>query len=115
MKLRPLLIAVALAPAFRGLVRGMRVVLILAGFGLLAFSPRLAQAEICGDTILDPFEECDDGNLEGGDGCDPFCQLEGQLEVLCGDGFLQPGEQCDPGTGLTSDPRMAADNSPFCT
>ena len=112
MKLRSLLTAFATALPVRGLARG---VLVLAGAALLAFSPRLAQAQDCGDGFLDiPFEQCDDGNLEPGDGCDPFCQFEGQLEVLCGDGLVQSGEQCDPDTGLTSDPRMALASSPFC-
>ncbi|MCA9714623.1 MAG: DUF4215 domain-containing protein [Myxococcales bacterium] len=33
---------------------------------------------VCGDGILDPLldEECDDGNLADGDGCDRFCQRE---------------------------------------
>lgn len=31
----------------------------------------------CGDGIEGPFEECDDGNRENGDGCDSECQLEG--------------------------------------
>ncbi|TDI95188.1 MAG: DUF4215 domain-containing protein [Deltaproteobacteria bacterium] len=107
MKLRCLLIALAVALPFRGLVRG---VLILGGAALLAFSPRLAQAEFCGDGILDLYEQCDDGNSASGDGCDPACQLE----ASCGDGLVQPGEQCDPGTGATPDPRMALASSPFC-
>lgn len=30
----------------------------------------------CGDGRTDPPEECDDGNLISGDGCDDFCRLE---------------------------------------
>lgn len=30
----------------------------------------------CGDGILDPGEECDDGNNVGGDGCSPYCEDE---------------------------------------
>ena len=30
----------------------------------------------CGDGILDPGEECDDGNVSNGDGCDASCALE---------------------------------------
>jgi cysteine-rich repeat protein len=29
--------------------------------------------EVCGDGILDPGEECDDGNNMSGDNCSPFC------------------------------------------
>jgi len=35
-------------------------------------------------------EECDDGNLDNGDGCSATCALES-----CGDGDLDPGETCD--------------------
>jgi cysteine-rich repeat protein len=30
----------------------------------------------CGDGVLDPGEECDDGNVRDGDGCDPTCHSE---------------------------------------
>lgn len=46
----------------------------------------------CGDGDLQlAFEECDDGNLVDGDGCDASCTLE-----LCGNGIVQVGEDCDP-------------------
>ena len=62
----------------------------------------------CGNGILDPNEQCDDGNTVSGDGCNALCQLEatwfclapGQpcLEMaVCGDGFVEAGEQCDSG------------------
>jgi len=31
----------------------------------------------CGNTQLERYEECDDGNAMGGDGCDADCKLEG--------------------------------------
>jgi spore coat protein A len=37
---------------------------------------RQFQTVLCGDGELDPDEECDDGNLVAGDGCDATCQLE---------------------------------------
>jgi cysteine-rich repeat protein len=30
----------------------------------------------CGNNITEPTEECDDGNLINGDGCDQFCRIE---------------------------------------
>jgi len=38
------------------------------------------------------FEECDDGNLEPGDGCDQYCFKE-----ACGNHVIQAGETCDDG------------------
>jgi|GEM_PF-2625580 cysteine-rich repeat protein len=36
-------------------------------------------------------EECDDGNLDEGDGCDSSCMRE----AMCGDGYVDPSEQCE--------------------
>ncbi len=48
------------------------------GFGLAfdQFSPFCAQAPVCGNSILESGESCDDGNTLGGDGCSAACQLE---------------------------------------
>ena len=57
----------------------------------------------CGNSILDEdFEEqCDDGNLEDGDGCSAICQIEeGEnppAEPVCGNGILEEEEGCDDG------------------
>jgi cysteine-rich repeat protein len=44
------------------------------------------------------FEECDDGNLEGGDGCDANCFLE-----ACGNYVKQGTEDCDDGNSVDGD------------
>lgn len=46
----------------------------------------------CGSGVRGPGEQCDDGNLANGDGCDATCQIE-----TCGNGLVQAGEQCDDG------------------
>jgi cysteine-rich repeat protein len=46
----------------------------------------------CGDGLLDPAEQCDDGNMASGDGCSSACVLEG-----CGNGTVEAGEECDAG------------------
>jgi len=52
----------------------------------------------CGNGILDPGEQCDDGNNIAGDGCGPTCHFE-----VCGNGILDPGEQCDDGNTTSGD------------
>jgi cysteine-rich repeat protein len=32
---------------------------------------------LCGDGLVVEPEQCDDGNLGGGDGCNPLCEIEG--------------------------------------
>jgi cysteine-rich repeat protein len=54
---------------------------------------RLAPPYGCGDGVVDPGEECDDGNADPTDGCLPSCKL-----AQCGDGIVRSGvEQCDDG------------------
>ena len=52
----------------------------------------------CGNGVVDPGEQCDDGNLVAGDGCSASCRLE-----ACGNGILDPGEQCDDGNLVSGD------------
>ncbi len=61
----------------------------------------------CGDGVVEGNEPCDDGNVEIGDGCTPFCELEpdctgGSCTPTCGDGnvYIVGGpddEECDDG------------------
>jgi fibulin 1/2 len=66
----------------------------------------------CGNGVRIVGEECDDGNLDAGDGCDEHCDVElgwvcdeiggpSTCAFTCGDGVLDPrsGEECDDGTG----------------
>lgn len=48
---------------------------------------------VCGNGIVDPYEQCDDGNNIDGDGCSANCRLEPR----CGNGIIDPGEDCDDG------------------
>ena len=50
-------------------------------------------APFCSDGALNrPDEQCDDGNIQDGDGCDRDCNAE-----ICGNGRLDAGEACDDG------------------
>jgi cysteine-rich repeat protein len=50
----------------------------------------------CGNGHATGYEECDDGDLAAGDGCDASCVVE-----ECGNAVVQAGESCDDG-GETS-------------
>jgi cysteine-rich repeat protein len=52
----------------------------------------------CGNMVVDPGEQCDDGNLLNGDGCDNNCTV-----TACGNGIVSPGEQCDDGNTTAGD------------
>ena len=58
---------------------------------------------VCGNRILEPTEECEDGNTANGDGCDDTCARE--PSSTCGDGDvdLAAGEECDDGGRVTGD------------
>lgn len=77
-------------------------------------------APICGDGYLSPglSEQCDDGDVATGDGCDDLCQVESGYAcpgggscraITCGDGYTDwPSESCEdgntsPGDGCGSD------------
>jgi cysteine-rich repeat protein len=54
---------------------------------------------LCGNGVLNKWEECDDGNLVGGDGCNSFCELE-----YCGDFIINNvDENCEDGNNDSGD------------
>jgi cysteine-rich repeat protein len=58
---------------------------------------------LCGNDVLDPGEDCEDGNLGAGDGCDPSCHYESDPYRNCGNGRIDPGEVCDDGNRRSGD------------
>lgn len=76
---------------------GSRSLLLVAddGGGLLqALVALTLRVVVCGDSLVGGDEQCDDGNLEDGDGCDAACRIE-----VCGDGIVNNAgtEACDDG------------------
>ena len=65
---------------------------------------------VCGDSRVDPPEQCDDNNAIALDGCSANCELEAGWVCLqpgvactaaeCGDGLVAGFEQCDDGSAL---------------
>lgn len=77
---------------------------VLAGLAALltAVACEVVPSPICSDGVVAEEEECDDGNVEDGDGCSSGCQLEDPPR-FCGDGTLDAGEACDDGNSIGSD------------
>jgi cysteine-rich repeat protein len=63
-----------------------------------SFGPEI----FCGDGYIDEGEECDDGNLESGDGCSESCEIE-EASIVCGNGIRESGEGCDDGNLISGD------------
>ena len=64
-------------------------------------------ALVCGDGMVSPEEECDDGNTRPADGCSDTCLVENGWvceipgapcrQITCGDGLVEGEEECDDG------------------
>lgn len=55
---------------------------------------------VCGNSLVEKGEQCDDGNTFSGDSCDRNCRVEGST---CGNSILERGEECDDGNNYTGD------------
>ncbi|MBU1239092.1 pre-peptidase C-terminal domain-containing protein [Myxococcota bacterium] len=55
---------------------------------------------VCGNGVIEGSEQCDDGNVDDGDGCSALCLTEVDT---CGDDVVDAGEECDPPDGTTCD------------
>src|SRR5947209_5246490 len=71
--------------------------------GVPACQPR------CGNGIVDPGEQCDDGNDVNGDTCDSNCTTP-----ACGNGIVDSGEQCDDGNDVNGDTCDSNCTMPAC-
>src|SRR4051812_22364245 len=73
--------------------------------------PEALQLSICGNGIVEPGEDCDDGNLIATDSCTDVCKF-----AVCGDGItdLADGEECDDGNTDENDNCTAACRAPAC-
>ena len=60
------------------------------GSDFIVVNPGVPAGPQCGDGVVEPGEDCDDGNTADGDCCSATCQFE-PAGTACGGG-------CDPGT-----------------
>jgi cysteine-rich repeat protein len=63
----------------------------------------------CGNDEVDAGEECDDGNLVSGDGCDLTCAPTG-----CGSAVVTGDEECDDGNDDDTDGCLSDCRLPYC-
>ncbi len=72
------------------------------GVNCTAQCAQVSPYESCGDGVVTAGEECDDGNVRGGDGCSSKCTLE-PIPPTCGNGIRTLGEECDDGNTVDGD------------
>src|SRR5262249_13020023 len=70
-------------------VRTMRVASVCLSL-VLSLSLWGCSGSLCGNGIIDPGEQCDDGNNIVGDGCQPDCTLP----ASCNNGIVERGDFC---------------------
>jgi cysteine-rich repeat protein len=91
----PTMLYAAFAPGYSGAPRD----LYKSADGAASWNvTTLVGAVTCGDGYALCGEQCDDGNLIDGDGCDSNCRPTG-----CGNGIVTAGEQCDDGNLVDGD------------
>ena len=62
----------------------------------------VCEGVVCGNGLQTPPEECDDGNIAGGDGCSAICTVE-TMGAVCGNSAVEAGETCDDGNTAGGD------------
>ena len=57
---------------------------------------------VCGNSVVETGEQCDDGNVVSNDGCSSSCQTDEAISI-CGNSTVESGEQCDDGNTNSGD------------
>lgn len=56
------------------------------------------QFAVCGNGVVDPGEDCDDGDNDDSNSCSSSCR-----PVVCGNGIIDGNEECDDGNRISGD------------
>ncbi|PRQ05914.1 hypothetical protein ENSA5_00260 [Enhygromyxa salina] len=82
-----------------------------AGLALVACGAELTTPPpACGDGVVSSLEQCDDANVEDGDGCSATCELEPVLTPVCVD-LLEANRVSASGLLATTDGRLLLSGS----
>ena len=69
-------------------------------------------APVCGNSIVEGTEDCDDGNSTNGDGCDTDCTFSCTMDAECDDGQVCTGDEtCNTTTHRCTNPPDLADGT----
>jgi cysteine-rich repeat protein len=84
------------------LIAGPSLAGVATSCGTVAFVPSGSMTRVrpsyCGDGTVQAGEQCDDGNVVNGDGCNADCTTP-----VCGNGIKETGETCDDGNVTSGD------------
>lgn len=68
---------------------------------------------VCGNSVVETGEQCDDGNTASGDGCSNVCVIESD-SPSCGNGQVNGQEQCDDGNESNNDACLNSCQNAVC-
>ena len=68
----------------------------------------------CGNGVIDAGEQCDDGNVLGGDCCSASCQYENAGSVCDDANACTVTDTCDAFGSCTAGAPLTCDNGQFC-
>ncbi|MBT8054864.1 MAG: hypothetical protein KJN69_13310 [Gammaproteobacteria bacterium] len=86
---------------------------------IVSIAANAAAAVNCGNSLLDPGEQCDDGNVLAGDGCSDQCQVEpgyscsAPIAPNLTNQIADPGFEAGPGSGAWIEASIAF-GTPIC-
>ncbi|MCA9565149.1 MAG: DUF4215 domain-containing protein, partial [Myxococcales bacterium] len=68
-------------------------VVVDGSYNMSEFAQNFPRPSVCGNSVVEAGEACDDGDTDNGDGCNSLCFNE----TGCGNGTVEGTEQCDDG------------------